>query len=53
MVLEVNNITEANVAVLIRKTRKAPQKTLADMYGKLKRGIDGLAYQKAVRNEWC
>jgi len=46
MVLEANKITEANTAVLVNKTRSAPRKTLGDMYGKLKRGIDGLAYQK-------
>jgi hypothetical protein len=28
------------------------KKTLADMFGKLKRGIDGLDYQKEMRNEW-
>ena len=32
---------------------KGKKKTLADVYGKLKRGLDGLEYQKAVRNgDW-
>ena len=33
------------------KEGKREKKTLADIYGKLKRGIDGLEYQKAVRYE--
>ena len=28
------------------------KKTLATHFGKLKRGLDGLEYQKMVRNEW-
>jgi hypothetical protein len=51
MVHEVKKITEATISSLLKR-RKTPHKTLADIYGKLKRGIDGLAYQKAVRNEW-
>ena len=31
---------------------KTKKKTLADIYGKLKRGIDGLEYQKAARSDW-
>jgi len=35
------------------KTRKPGKKTLADIYGKLVRGYDGLEYQKATRNgDW-
>ena len=35
------------------KTQKWEKKTLADIYGKLKRGLDGLEYQKTVRNgDW-
>jgi hypothetical protein len=28
------------------------QKTFADIFGKFKRGIDGLEYQKTMRDEW-
>jgi hypothetical protein len=34
-----------------KKKKQRPKKTLADIYGKLKRGIDGLEYQKAMRSE--
>ena len=52
MVLEVNEITPVNINILMSQAQKMPRKTLADIYGKLKRGIDGLEYQKAMRNEW-
>ena len=52
MVVEVKEITSANIASLLGKARKIPRKTLGDIYGKLKRGIDGLEYQKMMRNEW-
>jgi len=33
--------------------KKERKKTIADIYGKLKRGLDGLEYQKEVRNgDW-
>ncbi|MGC4128282.1 MAG: hypothetical protein QM564_01700 [Bergeyella sp.] len=35
-----------------KKEKISKPKTLASHLGKLKRGIDGLAYQKAVRDEW-
>jgi len=35
-----------------KKEITAKPKSLASHLGKLKRGIDGLAYQKAIRNEW-
>jgi hypothetical protein len=34
------------------KPVESEKKTLADMFGKLNRGIDGLEYQKTIRNEW-
>ncbi|GHV66132.1 hypothetical protein FACS1894199_08920 [Bacteroidia bacterium] len=52
MVVEVKEITQENVEVLLAKFKKRPKRTLADIYGKLKRGIDGLEYQKTMRNEW-
>lgn len=51
-------LNEADEAVieklmcLVRKKEEAKPKSLAVHLGKLKRGIDGLAYQKAIRNEW-
>ncbi|MCL2329322.1 MAG: hypothetical protein FWC39_12525 [Bacteroidetes bacterium] len=54
MVLQVKEITEENIIFLLNRTQKKqkPRKTLGDMYGKLKRGIDGLEYQKMMRNDW-
>jgi hypothetical protein len=52
MVIEVNEITDDNVDMLLAQFNKRPRKTLAAHYGKLKRGIDGLEYQKAMRDEW-
>ncbi|GHT75818.1 hypothetical protein FACS189456_7500 [Bacteroidia bacterium] len=52
MVIEVTEITQDNVDALFAKFNKRSGKTLADIYGKLKRGIDGLEYQKTMRNEW-
>jgi len=51
MVLVAKEITQENIAYLLGK-KKTPRKTLGDIYGKLKRGIDGLEYQKSMRNEW-
>lgn len=38
--------------VYARKSAAKKPKRLTAHLGKLKRGIDGLAYQKAIRNEW-
>lgn len=52
------NETDARVIEeLMRLVRKKDEitekpKTLTSHLGKLKRGIDGLAYQKAIRDEW-
>ena len=51
MVLEVKEITQDNIMSLLDRTKKKPRKTLGDIYGKLKRGIDGLEYQKMMRND--
>ena len=52
MVLEVKEITRENLNAMLNKTSCRQRKTLAPHFGKLKRGIDGLEYQKTVRNEW-
>ena len=52
-------VKEKNLAHLLEEVKKrnkgykgykGEKKTLADIFGKLKRGLDGLEYQKAVRN---
>ncbi|MDR3328908.1 MAG: hypothetical protein LBS63_02210 [Prevotellaceae bacterium] len=53
MVLEVREITPEKLTHFLEQAnRHRPKKTLADVYGGLKRGLDGLEYQKAIRNEW-
>jgi hypothetical protein len=52
MVIETDKLTKENIRTLVDKSQSPPRKTLGDIYGKLKRGIDGLEYQKSVRNEW-
>ena len=52
MVVEVKEITENSITGLLVKMKKRKKKTLCSHFGKLKRGIDGLEYQKLVRNEW-
>jgi hypothetical protein len=37
---------------VVTKVKEPQQKTLADIFGKLKRGIDGVEYQTSARNEW-
>ena len=54
MVYEVKEKMSDNISELLArlgndKTKKRGRKTLADIYGKLKRGFDGLEYQKTVR----
>jgi len=52
MLLEVKEITQDNIASLLNSRQKKSRKTLGDIYGKMKRGIDGLEYQKMMRNDW-
>ena len=52
MVLEVKEITAENINSLLAKVKRPQKKTLAAHFGKLKRGIDGVEYQKQMRNEW-
>ena len=52
MVLVTKEITQENIASLLGSAKKTPRKTLGDIYGKLKRGIDGMEYQRTMRNEW-
>jgi len=52
MVLEINKSVAGNIGMLLAQMGKKPRKTLAAHFGTLKRGFDGLEYQKEVRNEW-
>jgi hypothetical protein len=52
MIIEVKEITPGNVEELLGKINKSRKKTIAKHFGKLKRGIDGMAYQRSVCNEW-
>jgi len=56
VVLKENEVTRENLEAALKKfgkTRNSEnKKTLAKHFGKLKRGIDGVEYQKAVRSEW-
>ncbi|MDR2086093.1 MAG: hypothetical protein LBP72_02840 [Dysgonamonadaceae bacterium] len=52
MVIEIKEITVKDVDKLLNTINKSGKKTIAKHFGKLKRGIDGMEYQKSVRNEW-
>ena len=52
MVVEVKEITQDNLDLLVEKIGRLRKKTLSVHFGKLKRGIDGVEYQKKMRNEW-
>jgi hypothetical protein len=52
MVIEVKEITEEGLVALLEKSgrqRSTEGKNLAKHFGKLKRDIDGLEYQRAAR----
>ena len=52
MVIEINKSTADNFERLLAQMQNKPRRTLAAHFGKLKRGLDGLEYQKQVRDEW-
>jgi len=52
MVIEINSKTTDDFEKLLAQMKPRPRRTLAAHFGKLKRGLDGLEYQKQVRNEW-
>ena len=52
MIIEVKELMPDNINQLLSKIKKRPKQTIAKHFGKLKRGIDGMEYQKSVRNEW-
>ena len=53
MVYVVNDFSRESLANLLKEIKRKNKKdTLVEHFGCLKRGIDGLEYQKAIRNEW-
>jgi hypothetical protein len=54
MTIEIKGpVTKEKVLEAIDKLSKdKPRKTLKQHFGKLKRSLDGLDYQKKVRDEW-
>lgn len=54
MTIEIKTpVTKAKVQkALIQLSKETGKKSLRRHFGKLKRDIDGLDYQKEVRNEW-
>jgi hypothetical protein len=52
MVVEIKkNISSSELKTLL-ETSSSKKVGLRKFVGKLKRGLDGLAYQKEMRNEW-
>lgn len=48
-----NNTSDKKIEEIIRKVKTGmPSKGLRKHFGALKRQIDGLDYQKKIRNEW-
>ena len=54
MIIEIKKpITKEKVReALLQISKEGKKKSLKKHFGKLKRGIDGVAYQKKVRNGW-
>ena len=54
MTIEIKTpVTKEKVQQAIKELEKTSgKKGLRNHFGKLKRGIDGLDYQKQVRNDW-
>lgn len=54
MIIEIKKpVTKEKVKeALIRFSKENKKKTLRKHFGELKRGLNGVAYQKKARNEW-
>lgn len=53
VVLKKKSSSKQIASAKLRLMRKQTKKTgIAQYFGALKRGLDGLTYQKDVRNEW-
>ncbi len=46
------NATKEQLDEIRKRIEMLPRKNIAKHFGALKRGIDGLEYQKKMRNEW-
>jgi len=46
------NPTKKELGKIKEKIEKLPRKNIGKHFGKLKRPMDGLEYQKMIRNEW-
>lgn len=52
MTTQAKNIKKRHVKNLMKRISTKTKKNPSAFFGKLKDGVDGLAYQKKVRNEW-
>jgi hypothetical protein len=53
LVIEIpKKATKKQVDELLKKVTTSKTSKIAKHFGALKRGIDGLAFQKKVRNDW-
>jgi len=55
IVLKANEVTQENLDATLEKFGKkriGNKKPLVKYFGKLKRGIDGVQYQREARDEW-
>ncbi|MBS1947260.1 MAG: hypothetical protein JST47_05790 [Bacteroidetes bacterium] len=54
MIIEIKKpVTKEKVKeALARISKEGKKKSLRKHFGKLKRGLNGVGYQKKIRNEW-
>lgn len=52
MTTSAKKIKREHVKTLIKRTSSKSKKNASAFFGKLKDGMDGLAYQKKLRDEW-
>ena len=54
MIIEIKKTTPPHKLkeIIAMLSETSNNKSLRKHFGKLKRGLDGLSYQKKVRNEW-
>lgn len=55
MIIEIKKpVTKEKVNQAIKRiSKEGKKKSLRKHFGKLKRGVDGMTYQKQVRDEWA
>jgi hypothetical protein len=52
MTAEAKKIVKRRSKALLKRVATKSKKNPSDFFGKLKDGVDGLAYQKKLRHEW-